>query len=110
MGVPAFFKWLAAKYPLILETVVETAEYREAAQVKQPENGGKTVEVQISNLYLDTNGIVHPCCHPEDGPQPKNEDEMFQNVGRLIDRLVMATRPNNLLYIALDGTAPRSFF
>ena len=34
------------------------------------------------HLYLDLNGIVHPCCHPEDGqPLPKDEDEMLAQRG-----------------------------
>lgn len=92
------------------------------------EVGGTQADFPIDNLYLDCNGIVHPCCHPEDGqPQPANEDEMLevssydchnssafydmiimQNVGALITKLVMITRPRNMLYLALDGVAPRA--
>lgn len=109
MGVPAFFKWLVAKYPLVMQQVVEDQHNATAAsaRVKDSEHGA-VAPFQMDNLYLDTNGIVHPCCHPEDGPQPANEEEMFANVGVLIDRLVAACRPSFMLYIALDGVAPRA--
>ena len=69
---------------------------------------GEPHSVAVDDLYLDCNGIVHPCCHPEDGPQPRDEKEMFANVAELINRLVRATRPRRLLYLALDGVAPRA--
>ena len=110
MGVPAFFRWLSAKYPLILERVVEDGPHRSHCRVRPPEGTSDDAEeeVRVDHLYLDTNGIVHPCAHPEEGPQPRNEEEMFANMGALIDRLVLAVRPQALLYIALDGTAPRA--
>jgi 5'-3' exonuclease len=70
--------------------------------------GGVPETPTVDNLYLDCNGIVHPCCHPEGKPQPKNEAEMFENVAVLITRLVSATHPRSLLYLALDGVAPRA--
>ena len=46
------------------------------------------------HLYLDLNGIVHPCCHPEDGqPLPKDEDEMLTRVEAHLDRLMELMRP-----------------
>ena len=81
MGVPSFFKWLQAKYPLILRQIVEGADSAsDTTAVVAPDKafggGGSnsTCEaVTVHNLYLDTNGIIHPACHPEDGPQPRNE-------------------------------------
>ena len=105
MGVPSFFKWLQAKYPLILRQILEGEGASQTTARVAPDNvggGGGPESVTVHNLYLDTNGIIHPACHPEDGPQPKDEGEMFANVEALIDRLVRAVRPQQLLYIALE--------
>ena len=59
MGVPAFFRWLVQSCPQVL---------------KQAKIGEENPE--IDNLYLDMNGIIHPCSHPQgetNVPEPKNE-------------------------------------
>ena len=93
MGVPAFFRWLSKKYPSIVvhchEQKVRMRNFRKWGPSRgtrrefvvslfiQPRdvNGVKVPvdasepnpnNVEFDNLYLDMNGIIHPCCHPED--------------------------------------------
>lgn len=102
MGVPALFRWLSNKYPKIVSPVIE-----EQPQVVD----GEEIPIDITrpnpngeeqdNLYLDMNGIVHPCTHPEGKPPPADEQEMMMEIYKYTDRVVNMVRPRKLLMIAI---------
>ena len=62
----------------------------------------------IDNLYLDMNGIIHPCTRPPGQPEPTIDTEMFNNIFEYVDKVVRITKPRKLIYMAIDGVAPRA--
>lgn len=103
MGVPKFYRWVSERYPLI----------------NTPLNGTCRAPA-IDNLYLDMNGVVHNCARAagvDDGDgryvisasaAAPTQDEMLLAVFKYIDMLVTLVRPRALLYMAIDGVAPRA--
>ncbi|CAE7059562.1 unnamed protein product [Rhizoctonia solani] len=114
MGVPALFRWLSKKYPKIVTQVVEEEPVRVEGE------DGNLVELPLDTsspnpngfeldcLYLDMNGIVHPCTHPEGKPAPETEEDMMVEVFNYTDRVVSMARPRKVLFMAIDGVAPRA--
>ena len=63
----------------------------------------------MDNFYLDMNGIIHPCTHGNsDDLVILDETEMFKKIFLYVDRLYKLARPRNVLYLAVDGVAPRA--
>ena len=93
MGVPAFFRWLTLRYP---KCVVDS--HASNLQHDLP---------SFDNLYLDMNGIIHPCCRPDSGLK-LTEADMFAAICKYVDSLCAIVRPRKLIYLAIDGVAPRA--
>ena len=76
MGVPSFFAWLKRKFPDICQycKASEIEDIKERIKhLHEPNRNG----IEIDNFYLDLNGLIHPCFHPQDRQQPKDLNEVF---------------------------------
>jgi 5'-3' exoribonuclease 2 len=57
------------------------------------------------------NGLIHPSCNPQSDNNirlPTNFNEQCENIFEYIDKLMKIVRPQRLLYLAIDGVAPRA--
>ncbi|KAG0722266.1 5'-3' exoribonuclease 1 [Chionoecetes opilio] len=92
MGVPKFYRWISERYPCLSEVVKE---------YQIPE---------FDNLYLDMNGIIHICSHPNDNdPHFRiTEEKMFKDIFHYIEVLFRLVQPRKVFFMAVDGVAPRA--
>lgn len=56
------------------------------------------------------NGIIHPCTRASAPgmPEPATVEEMFNNVFAYVDKVMGIVKPQRLVYMAIDGVAPRA--
>jgi 5'-3' exoribonuclease 2 len=97
------------KYPKIITDLLEKRNQVICGEeiplnLSEPNPNG----IEYDNLYVDMNGLIHPCSHPEDREAPLTEADMYLNVTKYVDRLFAAVRPRRLLFLAIDGVAPRA--
>lgn len=92
MGVPKFFRYISERYPCLSEFVKEH---------QIPE---------FDNLYLDMNGIIHNCSHPDDGNAHFRitEEKIFADIFHYIEALFRMIKPLKIFFMAVDGVAPRA--
>lgn len=95
MGIPLFFRYLVNNYDDIISSNKKL--------------------LNCNNLYLDLNCAIHYCCREilkdvEYSKQNKNkiEEKMLNNVLKYIELLYDYSKPNKLLFIAVDGPAPKA--
>ncbi|MCG8711149.1 hypothetical protein JHU04_004547, partial [Brenneria sp. 4F2] len=71
MGIPKFFKYIAERWPMILQLI-----------------DGQHIP-EFDNLYLDMNSILHTCTHGNDDDVTKRltEEEVFGKIFVYIDHL-----------------------
>ena len=130
MGVPKFFRWLSERYPKVNQrlgrvpeesTLLEHDFVRDdIATLPRPDPLSECSTMPaIDRLYIDMNGIIHGCSHNNNTSQNGEDDtetvsriseaEIFQNCCYYLDRIVRdIVQPQTLVYLAVDGVAPRA--
>ncbi len=92
-GIPKLFRWLVDLYPIVVESVGDVDQN----------------SLQIDNFYLDMNGIIHSCTHSNEGELiALDEKQMFLKIFDYTDRLFQLVKPKRLMFLAIDGVAPRA--
>ena len=123
MGIKYFFSWFKKNFNTNIKQIPKTGKF-------------KTHNVQIDNLLIDMNGIIHTSAQriyqygnfkPETQPKrllnnkqsitpppppPMNEADkrirLFHDVCVTLDALLTSVEPNKRLILAIDGVAPFS--
>uniref|UniRef100_A0A914R1E5 Xrn1 N-terminal domain-containing protein n=1 Tax=Parascaris equorum TaxID=6256 RepID=A0A914R1E5_PAREQ len=104
MGVPKFYRWISERYPCLSEVVTHkqcsTAcielfgdkwlypEPTVTGRVSDQYNPEFFFQIpEFDNLYLDMNGIIHGCTHPndEDISFRISEEQIFRDIFNYID-------------------------
>jgi 5'-3' exonuclease len=94
-GIPKMFRWLTDQYPDIINRQLDE---------------GLAADLEVDSFYLDMNGIIHPCTHgnAEGELIVLDETAMFKKIFLYVDKLYKMVQPGKLLYLAVDGVAPRA--
>ena len=83
MGIPLFYKHVITQHPDII------------TESKQ--------KIHVNNLLFDLNCAIHPCCAGK-----TSENEMFSAILEKINECIEITEVKDIIYIAIDGPAPRT--
>jgi 5'-3' exoribonuclease 1 len=70
----------------------------------------RDVLLNLVNLKLDMNGIIHNCTH-KDGDSATfrmTEEAMFIQIFNYIEHLYGTIKPKKVFFMAIDGVAPRA--
>ena len=92
MGIPSYFKKTIENYP---EIIFPSEKFNNKKNLNNKRSN--------NNLFLDLNCAIHPCCAGK-----TDENEMKQSILEKIQECVEITGVDKLLYIAIDGPAPRT--
>ena len=89
MGVPYYFLHIIKKYPNIIK---------------------KTQNLNIQNLYLDSNSIIYDVYNSINSNDYETLElfinDIYEKVCKKIDDLIKELNPKNKIYITFDGVAP----
>ena len=83
MGIPLYFKHIVTEHPEIINRTNE--------------------KLKINNLFFDLNCAIHPCCAGK-----TDTKEMLSSILDKIKECIELTNVSDLVYIAIDGPAPRT--
>ena len=94
--IPAFkfYRWISERYPKINQVITDAALLPE-----------------FDHLYLDMNGIIHGCTHPNhmDVSDVLSEKDMMLGIMHYLDRIItQIVKPQVSVFMAIDGVAPRA--
>jgi 5'-3' exoribonuclease 1 len=95
MGIPRFYRYMSERYPLLNQPISDVSLLPE-----------------FDALYLDMNGIVHNCTHSDSADDALNSlslEAQLHGIFTYLDRIIThIIKPQRVVYIAIDGVAPRA--